>query len=65
MMNTMTEENIARVEAMAEQAKTPANTDAVIQNLVIEQGLRYVKGDSSSEEAMAALRQKISLYLAE
>lgn len=65
MMNTMTEENLVIIEEMLQKAGTPADTDAVIRELVIDQGVRYLKGESSKEEALAALKQKISLYLAE
>ncbi|MCI8390968.1 MAG: hypothetical protein HFI35_09875 [Roseburia sp.] len=65
MMNTMTEENIAVIEAMLQQVKIPADTDAVIRDLVIDQGVRYLKGESSLDGAVTDLCQKINLYLAE
>ena len=50
---------------MLQQVKIPADTDAVIRDLVIDQGVRYLKGESSLDGAVTDLCQKINLYLAE
>ncbi len=63
--NDLTQERVEAFTALLEKLDTPALTDATIQNLVLKQGELYVKGDRSLEDTMSALRQKISLYLAE
>lgn len=63
--NDLTQERVEAFTALLEGLDTPALTDATIQSLVLEQGKMYLKGDRSLEDTMSALRQKISLYLAE
>ena len=40
-------------------------TNRVIQEFVLEQGEKYLKGDQSLEEAVEAVMKKVNLYLAE
>ena len=42
-----------------------ALTDRTIQNLVIEQGTSYVKGEKNLEETVNEITKKVNLYLAE
>lgn len=42
-----------------------ALTDRTIQNLVIEQGTSYVKGEQNLEETVNEITKKVNLYLAE
>lgn len=61
----LSQEKVDAFTSWLEGLDTPALTDATIQSLVLEQGELYLKGDHSLEDTMSALRQKISLYLAE
>ena len=42
-----------------------ALTDRTIQNLVIERGTSYVKGEQNLEETVNEITKKVNLYLAE
>ncbi len=48
-----------------ESLDTPCLTDAVMQELVIDQACSYVAGEVSLEEAVNTIEQKMNLYLAE
>lgn len=56
---------IAELKEMAESLDTPSYTDAVMEELVLEQAGKAVTGDISVEEAVSAISQKMNLYLAE
>lgn len=44
---------------------TPVLTDTVIGDAVKEQAVKYLEGESTVEEAVSSLTQKVNLYLAE
>lgn len=48
-----------------ESLDTPTLVDEVIKEAVIEQAVKYMKDECSVEDAVAALVQKVNLYLAE
>ena len=48
-----------------ESLDTPTLMDDVIKEAVIEQAVKYIKDECSVEDAVAALVQKVNLYLAE
>ena len=51
--------------AQLEAVEQSALTDRTIQNLVIEQGTSYVKGEQNLEETVNEITKKVNLYLAE
>lgn len=59
------EEEQERFRTLAQSLDTPAATDAVIEELVIEQTGKCLTGECTPEEAVSAISQKMSLYLAE
>lgn len=62
---SLTDEDIDRITSIAESLDTPALTDRTLQELILEQGASYLRGEQSLEDAMAAMMKKINLYLAE
>lgn len=50
--------------AQLESVDEPALVDRTVQNLVVEQGSKYLKGELSLEQAVNAIMQKMNLYLA-
>lgn len=48
-----------------ESLDTPTLMDDVIKAAVIEQAVKYMKDECNVEDAVAALVQKVNLYLAE
>ena len=51
--------------AQLESVDEPALVDRTVQNRVVEQGSKYLKGELSLEQAVNAIMQKMNLYLAE
>lgn len=51
--------------SMVETLDTPSLTDAVMEELILEQAGKCVAGEISVEEAVNTINQKMSLYLAE
>lgn len=64
-MKNATEEQIAKLTAILEEADTPAQTDRVIEEIILEYGESVLRGDIGVDEAVSAIRQKCNLYLAE
>ena len=64
-MNWPNAEEIKALSDMLESADTPALTDHVIEEIVLEQGVRCLEGSQSPEGAAANIMQKVKLYLAE
>ncbi|HCT92239.1 MAG TPA: hypothetical protein DF613_12805 [Lachnospiraceae bacterium] len=58
-------EEIKVLSDMLEQADTPALTDHVIEEIVLEQGALCLGGRQTPEAAAANIMQKVKLYLAE
>ena len=65
MLNGLTPEIMADFTALLESLDTPPITDATIRDLAIAQGVRYVTGEATLEEARTELVQQMNLYLAE
>lgn len=65
MLGPTPKEAIAEMTGLAESLTTPALTDGVIMDVVVEQGERVLKGELSPEGGTAAIMQKINIYLAE
>lgn len=57
--------DIDKMTGIIEGLEKPAMTNRVIQELVLEQGEKYLKGDQSLEETVEAVIKKVNLYLAE
>lgn len=62
---SMTQEEADTILAQLEAVEQSALTDHTIQNLVIEQGTSYVKGEQNLEETVNEITKKVNLYLAE
>lgn len=62
---SMTQEEADAILAQLEAVEQSALTDRTIQNLVIEQGTSYVKGEQNLEETVNEITKKVNLYLAE
>ncbi len=60
-----TEEEIRRITELAESLTTPALQDQVIEEAVLEQGEKTLKGEITPEEGAANVMRKVNLYLAE
>ena len=63
--NHMTQEVCDAFERLLESVDTPAPTDAVLEQLILDEAERYVLGETSIEEAVGAILKKVKLYLAE
>ncbi|MDO5539491.1 MAG: extracellular solute-binding protein [Eubacteriales bacterium] len=59
------EEEKEKFMSMVETLDTPSLTDAVMEELILEQAGKCVAGEISVEEAVSTINQKMSLYLAE
>ena len=57
--------DIDKMTEIIEGLEKPAMTNRGIQEFVLEQGEKYLKGDQSLEEAVEAVMKKVNLYLAE
>lgn len=63
--NHMTQEVCDAFEKLLESVDTPTPTDAVLEQLILDEAERYVLGETSIEEAVGATLKKVKLYLAE
>lgn len=61
----LTDEAFGKLKGMIESLDTPALTDKMIEELVLEHAEKYLKGEESLEDTLSALTQKIKLYLVE
>lgn len=59
------EEQIAALRKCIESADTPYIEDSVLENVVYEEGILYMQGKQSLEEAVNEIEKRISIYLAE
>lgn len=59
------EGQIAELRKCVEAADTPYIEDTVLENVIYEEGIRYMQGAQSLEEAMDVIGQKIWIYMAE
>lgn len=58
-------EGFEKIESIAEKLTLPSVTDTMVRDTVMQEGLRCLSGEISLEEAAEAVRQKISLHMAE
>ena len=63
--NHMTQEVCDAFEKLLESVDTPAPTDEVMEQFILDEAERYVLGETSLEDAVGAINQKVKLYLAE
>lgn len=61
----LTEEQIQSLTAMLESLNTPMWDDRVVQELVIDEGKKYLQNEQSLEDAVSAITQKVQLYVSE
>ena len=59
------EEQIQVLQGWMESVNTPCIDDDVLENAVYEEGITYLQGDQSVEEAVEAVEKTVSLYMAE
>lgn len=57
--------DVDKLTGIVEGVTKPAMTNRVIQELVLEQGEKYLRGDQSLEQTAGTIMQKVNLYLAE
>lgn len=60
-----TESQIAELMKCIEAADTPYIEDTVLEEAVYKEGVAYMQGAQSLEEAVSAIEKKISIYMAE
>lgn len=61
----LTQENVDTYTKMLESLTQPSITDRVIQDLVLEQGEKYLKGTQDLDTTVSEIEKKLNLYLAE
>ncbi|MBO5072901.1 MAG: extracellular solute-binding protein [Eubacterium sp.] len=61
----LTKEDEDKLTNIIESLTTPSMTNRVIQEMVLEQGEKYLQGELSLESAAEAVLKKVNLYLAE
>lgn len=61
----LTQEDVDKITKIIESLESPSMTNRVIQELVLEQGDKYLLGEQGLEETVDAILQKVNLYLAE
>ncbi len=59
------EKQIADFRKCIETADTPYIEDTVLESVVYDEGILYMQGEKSLEEAVNAIEKKISIYMAE
>lgn len=57
--------DVDKLKNMIESLQVPCMTNRVIQELVLEQGERYLLGEQDLDEAVNAILKKVNLYLSE
>lgn len=64
-INWPKEEQIRVLQNWVESVNTPCIEDDVLENAVYEEGITYLQGSQSAEEAIEAVEKTVSLYMAE
>lgn len=64
-MSVPEEKDIEKLTSIIESLDTASSDDAVIQELIVEQGKKYLYGTQSIEDSVNNVIQKVNLYLAE
>lgn len=57
--------DVDKLTNMVESLQVPCMTNRVIQELILEQGDRYLSGEQDIDEALDAIMKKVNLYLSE
>lgn len=60
-----TEEEIAQYRKLMEEADTAYIEDSMLEEAVYEEGIDYLQGAQSLEEAVSEIERKVALYMAE
>lgn len=60
-----TEEQIARLRSCVESANTAYIENLILEGAVYEEGILYLRGDRSLEDAVNNIEKKVALYMAE
>ena len=58
-------EGFEKIESIIDQLSVCSVTDPVIRDAVAEQGMRFLNGELTLEDAVSGIVQKIGLYMAE
>lgn len=61
----LTDEDISHLTELLESLDRPVVVNRVIKDLILEQGVKYLKGEQDLEGTISAILQKVNLYLAE
>ncbi|MCI8281445.1 MAG: hypothetical protein HFI76_07090 [Lachnospiraceae bacterium] len=64
-VKVLTEEQANTLLKQLESLKRPVLTDRVIQELIVEEGIKYLNGDGTQKEVADRIMQKVKLYLSE
>lgn len=64
-MIALTEQDVNEFKTMVQSLEAPSLSDRVIQNLVLEQGEKYLLGEQSLSDTVSATLKKVNLYLSE
>ncbi len=59
------EEQINKIRNWIESVDTPYIEDTMLEDTVYEEGTKYMEGSQSLEEAVAAIEERVALYMAE
>lgn len=58
-------DQLVHLEEMIESLNTPAKTDGMVKNVIVEQGISALNGGKEIEEAADEILNRIAIYLAE
>lgn len=61
----LTQKEVDKLTEIVKSLTQPSMTNRVIQEIVLEQGDKYLLGEQELESAVEAILQKVNLYLAE
>lgn len=64
-VSPLNESQKQKLTTMLESLNTPVWSDRVVQDLVISEGKKYLQGEQSLEDAVAAIARKVQLYVSE
>lgn len=65
ILDDLNQENVDAFTELLESLSTPALTDSTIEDVVLTEAENYLKGNTTLEETLVSIRQKLDLYLAE
>lgn len=61
----LTEEEIAQLRSKVESLNHPVLTDDIITKAVVSEGVKFLEGDTTAEDAVQEVMKKLNIYLAE